>query len=187
MRFLKSKVHLKQVFSENESSDESSFSERNIEFASKLQTRLPSPTETIEKGISKGLFRTGRKKIIKNYEIALCAFASSDLAFVYLESIIKNNSFDSRLIPTFMAYIKEKQGEITFFRSLRKLLVIKEGDNKEISTYKQIFKGISIIFLKYFSVNWIYGGELSHKSEHLKYRLKFLRKIQKLYKVPHFT
>jgi len=200
MRFLKKKVNLVKSF-EDESDCESCCGAHteHTEPETETQTQLPSPIETVgaqcsspisaiimeEYPIAKRKPRQNAssphadsKNIIKNYGKAMCSFASSQVSLMYLKTIVKENSFEFISIPGFMSYIKEKKSETKSIESIRKLLVINEGDSKEIATYKKIFKEVSVVFLKYFAVNWIFGGRLYHKIAHLKFRFKMLRRIQ---------
>jgi len=125
------------------------------------------------------------KNIVKNYGKALCSFASSKIAVAYLEDILKRKSFECVRIKEFMEFIKGKKESINSIESLRKLLVIDENqDDNLIRSYKELFKEVSVIFLKYFAVNWIYSGKLLHKNAHMQYRFKMLRRVQN---PEHFT
>ena len=68
--------------------------------------------------------------------------------------------------------------------SIRVLLIKDKKDDLTMSAYKLIFQEISIMFLKYFCVNWIYGGKIIQKKAHLKFRFKILQRIQD---PEHFT
>jgi len=81
-------------------------------------------------------------------------------------------------------YIRERKEKVNSIDSLKRLLIVMEGDTPEEQEYKLLFKDVSIIFLKYFSANWIYGGKLMHKKDHLRFRFKMLRRIQD---PEHFT
>jgi len=118
------------------------------------------------------------KNIVKNYGKALCSFASSNIAVIYVEGIVSKKGYKSVKTCNFMSYIKGKKESINSIESLRKLLIAEENDAEEIKAYKDIFKEVSVTFLKYFAVNWIYGGKLMHKNAHLKYRFKMLRRVQ---------
>jgi len=124
------------------------------------------------------------KNIIKNYGKALCSFASSSMAIPYLETTISKRGYKNVNIKEFMAYIKVKKESINSIESIRRLLIVSQEDDTINAAYKSIFQDISIIFLKYFAVNWIYNGKLMHKSAHLKFRFKMLRRIQN---PEHFT
>jgi len=163
-------------------------------------TALPSPsvdsTSTVSSQIQEYPIATRKrrqkptnpdghsKNIVKNYGKALCSFASSAIALPYLELIIKREAYDFVIITSFMDYIKERRSGIHSIESLRKLLVPSESDDKVMRAYKKIFQEVSIIFLKYFCVNWIFGGRLLQKNAHLKFRFKMLRRIQN---PEHFT
>jgi len=118
------------------------------------------------------------KNLVKNYGKALCMFASSTMAIPYLEKIIAAKRLKDVKIFAFMNFYKKKKGGITNIESLRTLLVAERDDTPEIKIFKQLFKEVSIIFLKYFCVNWIFNGKLLHKNEHLKFRLRMLRRVQ---------
>jgi len=125
------------------------------------------------------------KNIVKNYGKALCSFASNKIAVPYMEDILKRKPLESMRIKEFMEFIKGKKESINSIESLRKLLVIDENqDDTLIKSYKELFKEVSIIFLKYFAVNWIYSGKLLHKNAHMQYRFKILRRVQN---PEHFT
>jgi len=124
------------------------------------------------------------KNIVKNYGKALCGFASSEIAIPYLELIIARESFNYVKISDFMDHIKSKKNGINSIESLRRLLVKNEHDDMVMAAYKRLFQEVSIVFLKYFCVNWIFGGRLLQKNAHLKFRFKMLRRIQN---PQHFT
>jgi len=121
------------------------------------------------------------KNIVKNFGKAMCSFASSELSLPYLNRI--NVNWDVNL-ENFQEYIQKKRDLIDSIDSLRSLLLIMKNDDEVIVGYKKIFQEISIIFIKYFSVNWIFQGKMSHKQAHLKARFKMLRRIKS---PQHFT
>ncbi len=118
------------------------------------------------------------KNIVKNYGKALCAFASSKLARPYIETVIAKKGYEGVNKQKFMEQMKEKKETTNSMESLRRLLMESSEDNEEDLMFKTIFKEVSIIFMKYFSVNWIYSGKLVHKNAHLKFRFKMLRRIK---------
>jgi len=115
------------------------------------------------------------KNVAKNYGRAICNFVISEISDLYLEPLIKNTSID---IKVYRKFIKEKKESMDGIESLRELLLPNEADDKLIADYKKTFQHLAIIFIKYFSVNWIYGGKLSYKMEYLKLRFKMLRRVQ---------
>jgi len=196
MRFLKKKIQLKQEYL-NEKALPSKINVKTefsvAETAETAETAEPySPTDVQEfvlpmrKPRQKPSCPEGNSKnIVKNYGKALCAFASSAIAVPYLENIIAKNNFACNVKPGgFMSFIKSKKETINSIESLRKLLVVYEGDTNQITAYKKVFQEISVVFLKYFAVNWIFGGKLMHKNAHLQFRFKMLRRIQD---PEHFT
>jgi len=192
MRFLKKKINLKNDFldelydsepefetkqesmsstdSENNCSQntEASVSSAVQEFP--LLSRKPRQKPTCPEGNS--------KNIIKNYGKALCSFASSDLAEPYVRSVIEKKGYSHISSQAFMQLMGTKKSQINSIESIRGLLVIESNDDEISRAYKTIFQEVSIIFLKYFSVNWIFGGKIVHKQAHMKFRFKMLRRIQ---------
>jgi len=118
------------------------------------------------------------KNIVKNYGKALCAFASSKLARPYIEAVIAKKGYEGVNKQKFMEQMKEKKETTNSMESLRRLLMESSEDSEEDVMFKTIFKEVSIIFMKYISVNWIYSGKLVHKNAHLKFRFKMLRRIK---------
>ena len=116
-------------------------------------------------------------KIVRNYAKALCSFASSDIALPYLKNTINSKYQGSIDIGNFQKYMKEKKGNTASIQSLRKMLMIEVGDSNDERAYKEIFKELSIIFIKYFSVNWIFSGKVKYRLEHIRYRHKMLRRV----------
>ena len=52
-----------------------------------------------------------------------------------------------------METMRLKKETTNSMESLRRLLIAKEGENEVQKTQKALFKEVSIIFMKYFSVN----------------------------------
>jgi len=188
MRILKNKIN--KALHRKNSSDESSLNgECAIEAQSQLhikgldeskaniQKECHPKTKSIPENPRKNPSDNGlqTKNIVKNYGKALCSFASSNLCVPYLESYIKNKDIDIDRFMHFFRCRKELIGNIESFKSL---FIPSEEDNQEIQIFKKAFQEVSIIFIKYFSVNWIYHGKLTQKEAHLKYRFKMLRRIK---------
>jgi len=143
------------------------------------QRKTPVQT-TIEP--EKGMKPTSSKTIVKNFGKAMCSFGASELAMPYLTQIVGLEGVNK--IKSFQIYIGKKKSSIDSIESLRGLLLNKKGDDKDVVYFKTIFREISIVFIKYFSVNWIFQGKMSHKQAHLRARFKMLRRVQS---PEHFT
>jgi len=117
------------------------------------------------------------KNIVKNYGKAICSFACSDIGKPYLQSVLEKNKIQQKQ-KEFIAYICKVKESIDSIQSFRSLLLITENDPEDMIAYKKAFAAIGEIFIKYFSVNWIYSGRITHKDTHLKFRFKMLRRIQ---------
>ena len=117
-------------------------------------------------------------KVVRNYAKALCTFACSEMAVSYVERII-SQGFEGRVnIQDFQNFISQKKDKTLSITSLRGLLMIGKEDNDIERIYKQIFSEISVVFIKFFSVNWIFSGKVKYRLEHMKYRHKMLRRIR---------
>jgi hypothetical protein len=115
------------------------------------------------------------KNIIKNYGKAMCSFATSEIALPYLQPIAKQENVN---IQKFIPWVQGKKENLDTIEGIRNSLLVYETDDRDIAAYKRIFQKISEIFLKYFSVNWIYSGKLRHRMIHLYFRFKMLRRVR---------
>jgi len=115
------------------------------------------------------------KNIVKNYGKAMCSFAAADMSFQYLLPLAKRENIKTDRFREYFRCKKELVGSIESFRNL---YIEDDTDNEEIKAFKRVFKEISMIFIKFFSVNWIFNGKLTQKQAHLKYRFKMLRRIK---------
>jgi len=114
------------------------------------------------------------KNIVKNYGKAICNFATSQIAIPYLTQLIK----DDIQLTDFVAYVSQIKESIRGLHHFRSILIENNDDSPLIIKYKKLFKEISEVFIKYFSVNWIFSGKVLHKQAHLKFRFKMLRRIR---------
>ena len=115
------------------------------------------------------------KNIAKNFGKAICNFSLSDLALTYLNPLLEEKEIEYKDFQRFVNKAKEKIKGILSFRSV---LMTHEDDSPKAKALKEIFKAIGVVFIKYFSVNWIFHGKILHKKAHLNFRFKMLRRIQ---------
>lgn len=115
------------------------------------------------------------KNVMKNYSRAFVNFAISDLATPYLTEFLQEEAFN---IDAFRKILNEQKEKINCIKNLRELLLVNEDDTSEILAFKAAFKSICEVFIKYFSVNWIYNSKVGDKRAHLSYRFKILRRVQ---------
>jgi len=140
--------------------------------AIKTPTKPKKPRKARQSG-SKSL--PGVKNVVKNYGKAMCTFAYSDLATPYLEPIVKEENVT---LNGFTEWIQDNKERVDSIDSLRWLLLPSSKEDEETACYKRVFQKISEIFLKFFSLNWIYSGRLTHKETHLSFRRKMLRRVK---------
>jgi len=113
--------------------------------------------------------------VIKNYCRGIIAFALSEIVLKYLMPLLQKRHIE---LETFKAFIQANKSKINCIKQLRGMLLVTQDDGKEVTALKKIFKEITIIFLKYFSPNWIYNSKITDKYAHLKYRFKILRRVK---------
>ena len=136
-----------------------------------VKSTQPLTVSSVKKDQSK----PSSKNIVKNFGKAMCSFATSSLALPYLESINKDVEFCQ---TDFQTHMGRKMRTIDSLNSLRSLLYIDKKDTETVATFKKVFQRTSIIFIKFFSVNWIFQGKMSHKRAHLDARFKMLRRVK---------
>lgn len=115
------------------------------------------------------------KNIVRNYGNAIAAFAISPLAIPYLEPLVVKEGVS---IQEFQAFVSKRKEYITNINNFRALLQEYEDDDEREKKFKRIFREVGKVFVKYFSVNWIFDGKMKYKHDHLKYRGKMLRRIK---------
>lgn len=197
MRFLKNKVISKMALMppQHESSEEEDIVETKVKVEEPQKLPMPEPPKkkeswkdplsnylnsrssvfTLNSESQEATTNSNTKNIVKNYGKAMCSFAASNLSLPYLEIIVKSENIK---LDRFKEYFRCKKELVGSIESFRNLYIEDATDNEEIKAFKRIFQKISIIFIKNFSVNWIFNGKLTQKQAHLKYRYKMLRRIQ---------
>jgi hypothetical protein len=155
---------------------ETSTTSPKVEMSSKKKKRSYDKGNTSQSKISEHDVKS-TKNIIKNYGRAICNFILDPISLPYLEDIIRLDKEEVKL-EDFIAYIAERKGNVTSMEKFQRILVAKDSDNKEEVAFKRIFKKVSEIFVKYFSVNWIYSGRMLYKRAHLDFRFKMLRRLR---------
>jgi len=115
------------------------------------------------------------KNIVKNFGRAMVTFSISKIAFPYLELKLKDLNLEYK---DFRNYLVERKENMDGISSLRALLLITEEDDYVTKAIKKTFQFSAEIFVKYFSVNWIYNSKVGDKKNHLRARFKILRRIQ---------
>ena len=115
------------------------------------------------------------KNLAKNYGRAICNFILSSLCDPYLLPEVEKKQVN---LKNFKNYIKDKKNTLDGVEDFRELLLIKGNETPAVQNYKALFQLLGIIFVKYFSVNWIFSGKLSYKQVYLNYRFKILRRIK---------
>lgn len=153
------------AFSENASTTNSFRSLADTQPARSQQTCSVKPDESPPKS----------KNIVKNYGKAMCSFAGSKLALPYLELSSGKKWFN---IDAFQKHARSQMRGLDSLQSVQALFYVRRNDNEDLITFKKVFQEISIIFIKYFSVNWIFQGRMSHKEAHLRARFKMLRRVR---------
>lgn len=127
-----------------------------------------------EERVTKECYRA-TKNIAKNFGKAITSFAASELALPYLPPILAKEGISH---SNFMSFLKSARDLIQGIDSFRSMLLANHDDEPVIKAGKRVFQQIGIIFVKYFSVNWIVHGKCANKIIYLKHRFKILRRLQ---------
>ncbi len=175
MRFLKKKIALAMSFHADQAQAPTPTTTKIPETTKKISDNEKRKNKASKlKPVSESYRAT--KNVVKNYGRAISAFALSNLALPYLEKILENEDLT---IHQFTQYIKQIRGSIDGLTHFRSTILIDQNDSPHIVAIKRAFIAISEIFIKYFSVNWIFNSRIFHKEAHLKFRFKMLRRIQR--------
>jgi len=115
------------------------------------------------------------KNIVSNFGRAISNFATSYIAIPYLFPHLRREGVT---LDEFVSFVNGAKSDIGSIQGLQRLLLLNKTDEPRVTVFKQIFKIISEVFVKFFSVNWIIHGKVTHKLVYLKYRFNMLRRIQ---------
>ena len=116
------------------------------------------------------------KNCSKNYGRAICNFIlSSEAKDTYNQDVFTMYNIDS---TEFLDYITEKKDVLNGIKEFRAMLLITPKDDEKTIAFKKAFQKLSEIFIKYYSVSWIFSGKVIHKMEYLRCRNKMLRRVQ---------
>jgi len=118
------------------------------------------------------------KNIVKNYARAMVNFALSGIATAMVENLLAKEKPLNVNLRGFRKFMEEQKEEVTSIRRLRELLLPCGQDSETLAGYKRVFKAIGMVFIRDFSVNWIYNSKVGDKLTHVKYRFKMLRRVQ---------
>lgn len=115
------------------------------------------------------------KNLVKNFGRAIANFAQSELAFPYLQNFIQSHPTDTN---GFEDYCLFQRDNIQTIETFKEACMPQEEDDKILSGHKKLFQHLALVFMKYFSVNWIFSGRMMYKEEYLKFRGPLLRRIK---------
>ncbi len=165
MRFLKKKIALARCFYASKAQEREENVKKQFSHNERSSLKLISAPESYK----------ATKNVVKNYGRAISSFALSNLALPYLDTILQRENLS---LEQFTRYLKQIRGSIDGLTHFRSTLLIGREDDDHIAASKRAFIAISEVFIKYFSVNWIYNSRIFHKEAHLKFRFKMLRRVQ---------
>jgi len=181
MRFLKKKI-AKCNRTRKQSDD---LSDSGSPVSQKKESQIPKTTRVTRRSADYQLnpiesLRTKEpklnlKNVAKNYGRAICNFIVAPAAEDYLLPLSKEFNINANEFKEFIALRKNTLDGIEDFREL---LLVREEDSEQERGYKKLFQKLGEVFIKYFSVNWIYSGRLNYKLDYVKVRNKVLRRVQ---------
>lgn len=184
MRFLKNKILRAQEAKKKKSEKHSLLDDMcsKSEVDSQISTisthaseSIDSPLKSENKTSASQNGDSSMKNMTINYGRAIVTFTASPLALPYLQAYLEKEQIN---MAEFIAFAKTKKKSIAGISSFRSLLLIEDSDTEKMKAYKRVLQYMSEVFIKYFSVNWIMHGRLTHKITYLKFRFKMLRRIQ---------
>jgi len=185
MRFLKTKIRLaqealqKKLLLEQQkaftrpikSSSQEDESEANVlnEQAKRLRALYSDQ-------ILASTFTKPTKNMIVNYGKAIFSFAQSRLAKPYIQRNFQKEKIDR---VSFNNFVDELRPRISGYKNFESLFQADESDSEVMALYRRVLKMLGVVFMKYFSVNWIIHGKTTHKQVYLRHRFAILRRITK--------
>lgn len=136
------------------------------------ESALPSSLE-FAKNSTKSI--NSAKNIVKNYGRAFASFALSSLSEPYLPKFLDENFLS---VDDFREFVTINKDSIDGISTLRDMLLIKKDNTEVVKRCKKVFMEVAVIFIKFFSVNWIFHSKVYNKDAHLKFRFKMLRRVK---------
>lgn len=118
---------------------------------------------------------TSTINIIKNYGRAAVSFGLSKTGKSYLTSLVTEYKID---ISTAYNFLNNIKCQIKGLHTFKRFILPQQEDSSEIAVLKHIFRKLCEIFLKCYSVNWIFNSKLSRRIVHLNFRFKLLRRVR---------
>jgi len=119
--------------------------------------------------------RSSPKNIVKNYGRAFASFALSNVSNKFLTKLLEEKNLAH---SKFKEFVLDRREGINGISTLRDMLLVQPKDTREEGLCKEVFKQLSITFLKFFSVNWIFESKIDDKIAHLKCRFKMIRRVK---------
>jgi len=185
MRFLKNKIKLAQealqrklqleqqkAFSRPiKTISQEDFSEKTSAKGRAKRSCAPYPEQILA-----STFTKPTKNMIINYGKAIFSFALSDLAEQYIQRYFQSEKISR---ASFRNFVDELRPRISGCKNFEAFFRADENDSTEIALYRRVLKMLGVVFMKYFSVNWIIHGKTTHKQVYLQHRCAILRRITK--------
>lgn len=113
--------------------------------------------------------------IIKNYGRGMTRFALSPIANPYLKKITQKYGVQMK---SFLKFVRRKKQSANCIRKIREMLPTQSDSERPDYKNRLVFQEITIIFLKFFCVNWLFNSKIDEKIIHLNYRFKMLRRVR---------
>jgi len=139
------------------------------------ETHAILPRNSFNASNSYSRVSTSNNNIMKNYSRAMLHFTESNTALPYLQKKLEEHGIQ---LARFQEILNSKREKANCIKGFRELLLVHPHDDSELVSFKGVFQGICEVFLKFFSVNWIFNSKINDKILHLKYRGKMLRRVR---------
>ena len=172
MRFLKKKIALALQFAQSQQASQGDL-KTSVSLATMQTTPEMEvlPQDSPQQDCPRKRKTSSGNNIMKNYARALVNFALSPLVRPYMMN--EDISYEK-----FKQALKAKRKNVNCIKGLRSLLLQERRDSRETRAFKIMFQKSCEVFLKYYSVNWIFHSKVDDKLKHLSYRGKILRRVR---------
>mmetsp|Transcript_10291 Transcript_10291/g.8851 ORF Transcript_10291/g.8851 Transcript_10291/m.8851 type:complete len:138 (+) Transcript_10291:169-582(+) len=123
--------------------------------------------EVPEKKVGESVYRRMMKNIIKNYAQAACSFVMNPL----FEENVREECLKAGIdFKEFIKYITKEKKLLFGMERFKNMLLPMGNESAKMKGFKKAFRELSIYFVKYYSVKWIYDGKMKWRQVHLKMR-----------------
>jgi len=116
-----------------------------------------------------------KKNVNLNFIRAVFWFANSHIAIPYLKTLLLK---EKQKFTDFTTFLHENKSKINGIHGFLSMVKVEKNDTEKQIALKKIFQALGEIFVKFFSVNWIFHSKVENKQIYLNHRHLFLRRLK---------